>query len=142
MVKKRTARNIFHSARFHLGGWWGILHLLNPMCPPLEFVLHTPTLRTWCPRPPLEFVLHTPTLRTWCPPPPKILNRPLCPLLQKLLDETLIWVLFHQISASLPSSALIRKCPVNFSTSSCTQVLLHPPRPIDKPTCYNKLHAD
>ena len=37
--------------------------------------------------PPLEFALHTPTLHGT---PPKILNRPLCPLLQKLLDETLI----------------------------------------------------
>ena len=34
--------------------------------------------------PPLEFALRTPTLHA----PPKILNRPLCPLLQKLLYET------------------------------------------------------
>ena len=39
--------------------------------------------------PPLEFALHMPTLHG---APPKILNRLLCPLLQKLLDETLIGV--------------------------------------------------
>ena len=33
------------------------------------------------------FALHTPTLHG---APPKILNRPLCPLLQKLLDETFV----------------------------------------------------
>ena len=36
--------------------------------------------------PPLEFALHTPTLHGT---PLKILNRPLFPTLQKLLDETL-----------------------------------------------------
>ena len=36
----------------HLGGGGGICPLLNPMCLPLEFALHTPTLHG---APPLKF---------------------------------------------------------------------------------------
>ena len=43
---------------------------------------HFPPLESYVP--PLEFELHTPTLHG---APLKILDRPLCPLLQKLLDE-------------------------------------------------------
>ena len=54
--------------RVSFRGGGGHFPLLNPMCPPLEFALHTPTLHG---------------------APLKIFNRPLCSLLQKLLDETL-----------------------------------------------------
>ena len=57
------------------GGAGGHLPPLESYVPPLGFC------------PPLDFALHMPTLHGT---PPKMLNRPLCPLLQKLLDETLM----------------------------------------------------
>ena len=57
-----------HKQGFHLGGRG-----------------HLPPLESYVP-PPLELVLHMPTVHG---APPKVLNRPLWPLLQKLLDETL-----------------------------------------------------
>ena len=53
---------------------------------------HLPPLESYVP--PLEFALHTSTLHG---APPKILNRPLCPLLQKLLDETLLIIVMSSV---------------------------------------------
>ena len=60
-----TCSGYFHTYRVSFG--YGICPLLNPMCPLGICASHAHT--TW-----------------W---PPKILNRPLCPLLQKIMDETL-----------------------------------------------------
>ena len=77
IVASRVGRVSFHlrgwggRVSFHLRGVGGHSHPLESYMPPLEFALHTPTLHG---------------------APPKILNRPLCPLLQKLLDETLVGI--------------------------------------------------
>ena len=53
----------------------------------------------------LYYIIHSLTIiyNYYCPP--KILNRPLCPLLQKLLDETL-----HHIGEGLVSSTHVCVC--------------------------------
>ena len=76
------------------GGGGGICPLLNLMCPPLEFALYTPTLHG---------------------APPKMLNRPLCPLLQKLLDETLMCTVYSII--------IIYFCNIGFCITALAQII-------------------
>ena len=93
---------------FRRGGRGGICPLLNPV-PPLEFVLHTPTLHG---------------------APPNILNRPLCPRLQKLLDETLVCIIIHILcreahQCSWPMSFPCREQCGPSSLSSPSQSISH-----------------
>ena len=61
-AKKPTMRSVF--AVFHLGGVGGICPLLNPMCPPLEFALHTPTLHGAPPPPKFWTDRYAPSCKT------------------------------------------------------------------------------